>query len=139
MRKISESSPSLPGIIVSEADYRRLTDLAMAVQARQPEVAEELLAEMERAEIADADALPGNVVRMGSLVRFRQDDGQERQVRLVYPGEADIAEGKVSILTPIGAALIGLRDGQSIMWTKRDGGRHRLTVLSVEAPTEASQ
>lgn len=127
----------MPKIIVTEADYRRLTDLAMAVQNRMPEVADELLSEMDRAEIAAADRVPGNVVRMGSTVRFRADDGQERSVTLVFPGEADIEQGKISILTPVGAALIGLSEGQSIMWAKRDGERHRLTVLSVEAPVAA--
>lgn len=139
MRKINDSSRDLPGIVVSEADYQRLTDLAMAVRIRQPEVAEELLAEMDRAEIAEGDAIPHNVVRMGSLVRFRQGDGQVREVRLVYPGEADIEKGRISILTPVGAALIGLREGQSIMWAKRDGERHRLTVLSVDAQAESSR
>ncbi len=51
---------------------------------------------------------------------------------LVFPGEADIAKGKISVLTPIGAALIGLSASQSIDWTSRDGRIHRLTVESVE-------
>ncbi len=127
-----------PRIVVSEADYRRLTDLAMAVQNRMPEVADELLSEMDRAEIAATDSVPDNVVQMGSTLRFRADDGQERAVTLVFPGDADIAKGRISILTPVGAALIGLREGQSIMWAKRDGERHRLTVLSVEAQAESS-
>jgi regulator of nucleoside diphosphate kinase len=71
---------------------------------------------------------------MGSTVAFRSDDGQQRQVTLVYPGEADFARGRVSVLTPIGAALIGLSPGQSIAWTARDGRQHRLTVLSVGRP-----
>lgn len=129
------SDRQMPKIIVCEADYQRLTDLAMAVQGRIPEVADELLAEMDRAEIADT--IPGTVVRMGSKIRFRADDGQERNVTLVFPGEADIEQGKISILTPIGAALIGLSEGQSILWAKRDGERHRLTVLRVEAPATA--
>lgn len=127
----------MPKIVVSEADYNRLTDLAMAVQDRMPEVADELLAEMDRAEIAAAGRVPDHVVRMGSQVRFRAGDGQERDVTLVFPGEADIEKGKISILTPVGAALIGLAEGQSIMWTKRDGERQRLTVLSVRAPVVA--
>lgn len=127
----------LPKIMVSEADYNRLTGLAMAVQDRMPEVADELLAEMDRAEIAAGGRVPDNVVRMGSRVRFRADDGQERDVTLVFPGEADIEQGRISILTPVGAALIGLAQGQSITWAKRDGERSRLTVLSVEAPVPA--
>lgn len=68
---------------------------------------------------------------MGSTLRFTSDLGEDRQVTLVFPGEADIAEGKVSVTTPIGAALIGLSAGQSIDWTARDGRVHRLTVESV--------
>ena len=50
----------------------------------------------------------------------------------MFPGEADIADGKISILTPIGVALVGLASGQSMDWTGRDGRVHRLTVESVE-------
>jgi regulator of nucleoside diphosphate kinase len=71
---------------------------------------------------------------MGSTVEFRPDGGQPRRVTLVFPGDADISEGKISILTPVGTALIGLAPGQSIAWTARDGRRHRLTVLKVEQP-----
>lgn len=73
---------------------------------------------------------------MGSSVRFSSDLGEERVVTLVFPGNADIAEGKVSILSPIGAALVGLTVGQSIHWTGPDGRVHRLTVTAVE-PAEA--
>ena len=74
---------------------------------------------------------------MGSTLRFTSDGGEDRRVTLVFPGEADIAEGKISILTPIGVALIGLSAGQSIDWTARDGRTHRLTVETVEAPASA--
>jgi regulator of nucleoside diphosphate kinase len=69
---------------------------------------------------------------MGSTVQFKSDDGQQRRVILVFPGEADISQGKISVLTPVGAALIGLSEGQSIMWTTRDGRDQQLTVLAVE-------
>jgi regulator of nucleoside diphosphate kinase len=71
---------------------------------------------------------------MGSTVTFKPDTGDAKTVTLVFPGEADISEGKVSILTPIGTALIGLSAGQSIMWTARDGRRHELSVLAVNRP-----
>lgn len=121
----------LPKIIVSDADHERLSGLASAVLHRMPDVAEYLLAEMDRAEIASAGSIPANAVQMGSTVTFRSDDGQVRCVTLVFPNEADIAEGKISILTPIGTALIGLSQGQSIMWTTREGRQRELTVLSV--------
>jgi len=128
----------MPNIVVSDADHDRLISLATATIDRVPEVAEGLLAEMERANVVSTRSVPPNVVQMGSTVEVRPDDGQQRRVTLVFPGEADIAEGKVSILTPIGTALIGLSEGQSVMWTARDGRRHRLTVLAVEAPRAAA-
>ncbi len=57
-------------------------------------------------------------------------------MQLVFPGQADIGAGKISILTPIGTALIGLSEGQSIVWTARDGKERRLTVIKVENPPE---
>jgi regulator of nucleoside diphosphate kinase len=121
-------------IVVSENDHARLTGLAESSLDRLPGIAEELLAEMERAKIRPLSRIPANVVRMGSTVTFRGGDGEVKTVTLVYPGKADIAEGKVSILTPVGAALIGLREGQSVAWTSRDGRRLELEIVAVEAP-----
>ncbi|WP_176036031.1 nucleoside diphosphate kinase regulator [Brucella tritici] len=120
-----------PNIVVSEIDYERLMGLATNVSERLEEIAEELMVELDRAKVVPAKRLPQNVIQMGSTVEFRSNDGQERRVTLVYPGEADIAQGKISILTPIGTALIGLAPGQSISWTARDGKQHELNVLSV--------
>jgi regulator of nucleoside diphosphate kinase len=123
-----------PKIVMSDADHERLTGLADALLDRVPAVAEELLSELARAEIVTPAAVPANVVQMGSTVLFRSNDGQERRVQLVFPGDADIAAGKVSIMTPVGTALIGLSPGQAITWKAPDGQRHELTVLAVEQP-----
>lgn len=123
-----------PRIVVSKSDHDRLTDLATASLDRLPETAQELLEEMGRAEIVGAPAVPANVVGMGSTVTFQSEDGRKRRVTLVFPVAEDIAESRVSVLTPIGTALIGLSEGQSIEWSARDGRRHRLTVLAVEPP-----
>lgn len=130
-------SERLPTIIVSKAEYQVLTGLAEAVEERLPEIASVLQAEMDRAEVVAEDAVPADVVRMGSAVEFRQEGGQPRRVTLVFPGDADISKGRISILTPIGTALIGLSPGQSIAWTARDGRRQRLTVLKVEQTAPA--
>jgi len=124
-------SDALPTIVVSKAEYDTLTGLAAAVEDRLPDAAGILQAEMDRAKIVTADAVPADTVRMGSTVEFVPDGGQPRTVTLVFPGDADISEGKISILTPIGTALIGLSSGQSITWMARDGRRQRLTVLTV--------
>ena len=121
-----------PRIVVSDADYARLNGLAVAVSSRNPDIADELLSELDRAEIVDT--VPPSVVSMDSTVEYRVGDEPVRSVTLVVPGEADIEKGKVSILTPIGTALIGLAEGQSIAWTARDGREHELTVLRVSAP-----
>jgi regulator of nucleoside diphosphate kinase len=127
-----QSNRPMPRIVVSESDHERLTGLATAALSRLPETARELLAEMERAEIVGAPAVPANVVRMGSTVTFQPDSGRKRRVTLVFPAEEDITKSRVSVMTPIGAALIGLAEGQSIQWSARDGRRHELTVLVVD-------
>jgi regulator of nucleoside diphosphate kinase len=69
---------------------------------------------------------------MQSHVRFRDDStGRVRDVQLVYPGEADPAKGRISILTPVGTAVIGLTEGQSFQWKDRGGKSKSLTVLNV--------
>ena len=123
---------SVPQIIVSNADYERLTDLATASLERLPEVANELLSEMDRAKVVQDGAVPDDVVRMGSTVTFRSDDGNTRTFKLVYPAEESLDEHRISVMTPVGAALIGLAEGQSISWTARDGRRHELTVEQVK-------
>jgi regulator of nucleoside diphosphate kinase len=123
---------SVPNIVVSNADYERLTDLATASLERLPEVAEELLAEMDRAKIVGDDSVPNNVVRMGSTVTFKSDDGRQLTETLVYPVDEDSDAHKISVMTPVGAALIGLAEGQSISWTARDGRKHELTVVKVK-------
>ncbi|MBN9063001.1 MAG: nucleoside diphosphate kinase regulator [Rhizobiales bacterium 65-9] len=120
----------LPSILLGDDEHTRLVALANAVMEKNPDVADELLSELERATVVVGKKPPPNVVRMGSTVSYRADD-QERQVTLVYPGDADIEAGRISILTPIGAALIGLKAGQSIDWKARDGRTHRLTILQV--------
>lgn len=122
-----------PAITMTRSDHERLWRLAESYALKNPEVADELLAELERARVVADGRVAPDVVRMGSTLRFMTDAGEDRTVTLVFPGEADIAAGKVSILTPIGAALIGLSRGQSIDWTARDGRTHRLTVEGVEA------
>jgi regulator of nucleoside diphosphate kinase len=123
-----------PSIIIGNVDHDRLTGLVTDALERIPDVAEELLLELERAKVVDPHAVPANTIQMGSKLEYRSDDGKQHGVVLVFPGEADIAVGKVSVLTPIGAALIGLSAGQSIDWVARDGRIHQLTILSVEQP-----
>ncbi|RWE03136.1 nucleoside diphosphate kinase regulator [Mesorhizobium sp.] len=123
-----------PNIRISQSDHARLSALASTVAARNSDASDELLAELERARVVADGWVSAGTVRMGSTVTFKPDTGDRKTVTLVYPGDADISKGKVSVLTPIGTALIGLSAGQSIMWTARDGHRHELLVLGVNHP-----
>ena len=127
-----------PDIVLGSADHRQLIVLAMAGIGHSAEDADGLLYELERAQVVPDEAVPGDVVRMGSTVRFRTNGGDEREVELVYPKDADIGSGRISVLTPIGTALIGLRSGQSITWLTRDGRKQVLTVLGVSQPGDNS-
>ncbi|MBN9305760.1 MAG: hypothetical protein BGO82_01990 [Devosia sp. 67-54] len=123
-----------PSITLAKSDHQKLSYLALAGPgSNDPEAADDLLHEIDRASIVDDASLPVDVVRMGSLVRFRTGR-DERTVLLVYPADADIASARISVLTPIGAALIGLRVGQSISFRTRDGRPQMLTVLRVLPP-----
>ena len=122
---------SLPDIVLCDSEHASLTNLAVEADQRLPGVGEALLAELDRAAIVAAHELTDDIVRMGSSVLYRSDDGAEREVKLVYPAKADIGEGRISVMTPIGAALIGMKQGSSIDWVARDERTHRLTVLRV--------
>ncbi|WP_407524481.1 nucleoside diphosphate kinase regulator [Methylobacterium oryzisoli] len=129
---------ALPKIKVTAEDHDRLGRLASAAMDRMPEVAGYLADELDRAQIVRPGKAATGFARMGCEVEFRDDStGKVQRVSLVYPGEADIGLGRISVLTPVGAALIGLSKGQSIAWETRTGEAKRLTVLDVRAPAYA--
>lgn len=126
---------SKPDIVISAEDYRRLSNLLAVHRHRFAEVGFALQAELDRARIMPI--VPPHVVQMGSTVEFRSDVAPQKPVTLVFPQEADISAARISILTPIGAALIGLSPGQSIHWEARDGAVRELAVIRVEPPGDA--
>ncbi|HZO02156.1 MAG TPA: nucleoside diphosphate kinase regulator [Burkholderiales bacterium] len=88
--------------------------------------------ELERAMVVSSALVPADVATMNSRVRYTDEkDGASRTVSLVYPIEADVAKGKVSVLAPVGTALLGLSEGQSIEWHFPDGSRRRLKLEKV--------
>lgn len=127
-----------PAISVCRSDHDRLSSLAEVLYSRNPAVAEELLAELDRARVVEDSKLKPAIARIGSTLHYSTDIGDTRSVTLVFPKHADISKGYVSILTPIGVALLGLSPGQSIDWTSTNGERHKLTVDSVDQ-AEAGQ
>lgn len=109
--------------IVSFEDYVRLRQYALS---------DELADELDRAIVVKMEQLPGDVVAMHVPCTYiDQRIGVQREVELVYPDEVDPAKGKISVLTPVGSALIGLRVGQEIAWEFPDGSEHCLRVASV--------
>ena len=110
-------------LVVSMNDYVRLREL----------FGDHALAEeMERAIVVPSDRIPKDVVTMNSrLIYFDESTGTTREVELVYPDEADSMTGRVSVLAPVGCALLGLSAGQSIDWNLPGGKVHRLRVERV--------
>lgn len=134
---MQKKSTRKPAITISRTDHDRLLGLAEAMEDRDPGFAEAMISELERARVVEDANLPKTVACMGSTVTYTTDDGAPHSVTLVFPAEADIAQGKISVTTPVGTALIGLSVGQSIDWTARDGRTHRLTVTEIRGPNEA--
>lgn len=133
MTTISPSNTWLsPSITIAKSEHGQLSLLALAGTGHSADAADDLLFELDRALVVADPELPRDVVRMGSRVRLRTGR-DEREVTLTYPMDADIAQQRISILTPVGTALIGLRAGQSITFRTRDGKPQMLTVLSVAA------
>ena len=130
----------LPTITIARSEYARLSNLADMLAERDPQAAELLAGELDRAKIIDDARMAPGVVRIGSLAEFRIDDEPPQTAELVFPKDADISRQRISVLTPVGAALLGMSAGQSIGWSARDGKGRRLSVIAVhEAAPDAAQ
>lgn len=118
-------------VLVGQRDHARLLSL---IQKSDAQAVALLYEELDAATvIADAD-VPADVVAMESTVTFRDTDtGEESTVELVYPAQADASRNRISILAPVGAALIGLRVGEQIAWPVPNGGDRHLEVVSVSS------
>lgn len=120
----------ISSIVISKSDYSRISELLMKLNQINSSLAEEI----ERAQVVGDEELPADVVRVGSIVRFKDVETQQiSTLTLVYPEESSSQENRVSILAPVGSALIGLRPGQVIEWAIPRGVK-RIQVLAVEAP-----
>ncbi len=135
-------SASLVVPTVSALDHERLRRIASAGMRirRAPPSAQFLASELERARVVSPASLPPNVISMHSVFDFR--DGITEQIRrgmLVYPGEEDAGAERISVLSPLGTALIGLAEGQSFQWRSATGVRRTLQVIRVvHQPERAS-
>jgi regulator of nucleoside diphosphate kinase len=128
------NTSACPQIALSMEDHRQLSALARAAENTMPDLAAELAEEVARARVLTAGERGDGFVGMNDEVEFRDDvTGTVRRVTLVYPQHADIALGRISVMTPVGAALIGLPRGGSIAWETPSGEQRQLTVLDIRA------
>jgi len=127
-----------PSIILTRLDVQRLEKLIDEQGENAPGV-EALQAELDRADqVVGHDEVPAGVVTMNSRVHCREEvSGKDYHLKLVYPKDAS-AEGTVSVLAPIGTALLGLKVGQHIDWPAPGGKTLKLTLLAVEYQPEAA-
>jgi regulator of nucleoside diphosphate kinase len=123
---------SRPKIILTSQDLERLEALLEALPSNAFPGRQALLAELERAEIVEPDQIPPSVVTMNSTVRFRIDSsGEDYCLTLVYPRDVDDTGGKISILAPVGSALLGLSTGDEIEWPSPGGGIIKVRIVEI--------
>lgn len=119
-------------LIICEFDYQRLISLTENSRSATAEALED---ELDRADITSLVDFPSDAVCMDSDVTFTDlDSGEETTVSLVYPGDANVDQMKISVLSPVGSALIGLRIGGTIDWPLPGGKVRRLKVVAVTQP-----
>ena len=128
-----------PEITLTRLDVQRLEKLIGNLDDTLPGVVA-LQAELDRAEnIVGHDEVPAGVVTMNSRVHCREESsGKDYHLTLVYPKDANADEGKISILAPVGSALLGLQAGQDIDWPAPGGKTLKLKLLEVEYQPEAA-
>jgi regulator of nucleoside diphosphate kinase len=121
-----------PKIIISSLDAERLDRLLESLPGNAFPGKNELEAELERAEVVEPHQIPPTVVTMNSKVRFRVESSDEEfSLTLVYPRDVAAGEGNISILAPVGSALLGLSQGDEIEWPKPGGGVLRVRIVEV--------
>jgi len=128
-------------IYVTDFDMKRLRQLLEGTKAwneKDREYMTDLEDELDRAIVVSSHEIPADVVTMNSELRVKDmDSGKEMNLRLVFPRDADFEQGKISILAPIGTALIGYRTGDTVEW-KVPGGVRRLRIEKVLYQPEAA-
>jgi regulator of nucleoside diphosphate kinase len=129
---------SKPPIILSRIDLERIEALLERLPAADAAKLDALRAELDRAEVVEPAAVPAHTVTMNSTVTFMDEsNGEKLTLTLVYPSGGS-TPGTVSILAPVGSALLGLARGQQIDWPTPDGQKRRLKVLEIRYQPEAA-
>ncbi|WP_019527993.1 nucleoside diphosphate kinase regulator [Dasania marina] len=121
-----------PKITVSSLDLARLEKMIGNLQYNPPPSLDDLVNELARADILAPKDIPSNVVTMNSTVKFKvTSSNKEFSLTLVYPQDSDGSPDKISILAPVGSALLGLSEGEQIEWPKPDGGQLQVEIIEV--------
>ncbi|MBB4053443.1 regulator of nucleoside diphosphate kinase [Devosia subaequoris] len=121
-----------PEIVIGEAEHKRLTVVALTDLGERGDNTDFLLYELDRARTVPDAALPPDVVRIGSIIRYQPVPGPERMAKLVMPERETHADGyRLSVTSEHGAALIGTRPGHVMTWIGLDGEVRRLAVINV--------
>ena len=132
-------SPELPPITLSSRDLARLEALIDSPALQRHPAAQALAAELARAHVVAPEQMPADVVTMNSRIDFIDEtSGGRRSLTLVYPQDADAAHHRVSVLAPVGSALLGLRIGDAIDWPAPSGTTLRLRVAAIGYQPEAA-
>lgn len=122
----------MPGIKVSERDIDQLEAMLERKEYRDNPSLDGLRAELDRADVLDLEQLPDNVVRMNSTVTFEvEESGQQFHRTLYFPHQMAGKEHAISIVAPIGSALLGLEVGQTIDWRLPDGKHSHVRIIEV--------
>ena len=127
-------------LLVTETDLERLQRvIELHSGGRNAELVEMLDHELARAQVTSSQDVPPDVVTMNSTVVYEdQETGTRREVTLCYPQDARSDEGRISVIAPIGSALLGLSVGQSIKWPVPGGRTRTLRIVAVPYQPEAS-
>lgn len=126
---------AMPEIFLTPADHAQLSRLVGDTEAGG--VAGLLQQELERATLCDPRERPPHAVGLNRWLHYTDGRGRgSRRVQIVMPAEADIDAGRISALSHVGAGLIGLREGESILWPDPSGATRRLTPILVEDPED---
>jgi regulator of nucleoside diphosphate kinase len=128
-----------PQITVSSLDLERIEALLEQPQFRTGAGVEALRSELKRANVLEPAEMPGDIVTMNSTALVSDEaTGEQRELSLVYPRDADGASNKVSVLAPVGMAMLGMRVGQVIDWKVPGGRELRLRITAISFQPEAS-
>jgi regulator of nucleoside diphosphate kinase len=132
LNNMSRGMNTKANVVISSLDAERLERLIDTLPMSAYAVGEKLEEEIARADIVEPQLIPPTVVTMNSTVRFKVDSSSEEfTMTLVYPKNVDVAQNKISILAPVGSAMLGLEQGAELEWPKPGLGMLKVRIEEV--------